>query len=155
VGKRRRITASELMKQLESDPPWVADREERDARHAARAEALDADEASLIADLAAAGICVESVYDFVGKGSAPPSSLPVLLRHLNAGHLPVLREGVIRALGIPSARALALEPLCAAYRAERDPSMRWLIANALAGMAHFDEVKGLPGIEEYAPLFRE
>ena len=50
-------------------------------------------------------------------------------------------------------RELAFEPLCIAYRSERDPSLRWVIANALAGMARFEEVRVLPGIGEYATLF--
>jgi hypothetical protein len=76
-----------------------------------------------------------------------------LVRHLNTPHLRNIREGVIRALGVPAARVLAFESLRAAYQVERDPSLRWVIANALAGMVRFDEVRDLPGIEEYAKLF--
>jgi len=147
------ITARELMRQLESDPEWVAKRDARAARHAERAKQLDADEAPLIAELASVGIAVSSVYDFVGKQLAPGRASPILVRHLGVEHHPRIREGLIRALGIPSAKVIAFDPLCDAFRKERDPALRWVIANAFSGMARFEEVADLPGIDEFVALF--
>ena len=147
------ITAQELMDRLRSDPRWVAESAARDARRAERSERLRADEASLLADLARVGVRAATVYDFVGGGPTPPEALPVLVRHLDSGHLPAIREGVIRALSISDARAVAFVPLHAAYRSEGDPSVRWVIANALASMARLEELSELPGIDEYAALF--
>jgi hypothetical protein len=154
MGKRRWITAEELMKQLHADPQWVAEQQQREARHATSTARLKADEAAILSDLTAAGIEVASVYDFLKIPSRPPGAVAVLVRHLDTPHLRNVREGVIRALGVPAARALAFEPLRAAYRVESDPTLRWVIANALAGMARFEEVRELPGIDEYAKLFR-
>jgi hypothetical protein len=154
MGKRRGITAEELMKQLNADPLWVAEQEQREARHTASAARLKEDEAPILSDLTAAGIEVASVYDFLKSPSRSPEAVAVLVRHLDTPHLRNVREGVIRALGVPAARALAFESLRAAYRVERDPTLRWVIANALAGMARFEEVRELPGIEEYVKLFR-
>jgi hypothetical protein len=154
MGKRSGITAEELMKQLNADPKWVAEQEQREARHAASAARLKADEAPILSDLAAAGIEVASVYDFLKTPLKPPEAVTVLVRHLDTPHLRNVREGVFRALGVPVARALAFESLRDAYRDERDPTLRWVIANALAGMARFEEVRELPGIEEYVKLFR-
>jgi hypothetical protein len=153
VAKDDWMTADELMSKLESDPEWVAKRDARNARRAERAKQINADEATIIGELAAVGVTVSSVYDFVGKQLAPDVALPVLVRHLNVEHHPNIREGVIRALGIPNARTLAFGPLCDAYREERDPNLRWVIANALSGMARFEELADLPGIEEFAALF--
>ena len=141
------------MRQLEADPEWVAKRDAKAARHAERAKELAADEAPIIAELASVGVTVSSVYDFVGKQLAPDVVLPILVRHLNVEHHERIGEGLIRALGIPSARAIAFDPLREAYLKERDPTLRWVIANAFSGMARLDEVADLPGIEEFAALF--
>jgi hypothetical protein len=141
------------MNRLAADPQWVADQQARDARHAATAARLKADEVSILDELAAVGIEVGSVYDFVGRSIAPPEAIRVLIRHLKYSHDPRIREGIFRALGVPSAREVAFEPLRAAYIVEHDPSMRWVIANSLSGMAQYHEVRELPGIEQYADLF--
>ena len=153
MSKKPGKTAAELMRELESDPRWVAARSEKEARLAARTEGLRAAEVPILADLSAAGVRVGSVFDLVGKATAPPGSWPVLVRHLEAGHPPRIREGLIRALGLPGARTLAFGPLCEAYRSELEPSIRWVIANTLAAMARFEEVAGLPGIGDHAQLF--
>jgi hypothetical protein len=147
------MTAEELMRQLEANPEWVAQRDARAGRHAERAKQIAADEAPIIAQLATVGVAVSSVYDFVGKQLAPDLALPILVGHLEVEHHPRIREGLIRALGIPSARKIAFGPLCDAFRTERDPTLRWVIANAFSGMARFEEVSDLPGIQEFAGLF--
>jgi hypothetical protein len=141
------------MRQLEADPEWVAKRDTRETRNADRASRIQVDEKPILDDLAAIGITVSSVYDFVGKQAAPVASFPVLLRHLNIGHQQVVREGIIRALGLPSARGVAFEPLCIEYSKETDSNLRWVIANALSGMASFNELAHLPGIAEFSGLF--
>jgi len=153
VARDDQITAEQLMRQLEADPEWVAKRDAREARHAERAKLIAADETSVISDLAAVGVAVSSVYDFVGNQLAPDVALPVLARHLKVEHHPRVREGIIRALGIPSARRVAFDLLCDVYRSERDSTLRWVAANALSGMARFEDVSALPGIEEFAALF--
>ncbi len=153
MAKEDWITAEELMNQLDGDPEWVAKRDAREARRAERAKLIAADEASVVADLATVGVAITSVYDFVGKQIVPDVALPVLVQHLKVEHHPRIREGIIRALSVPSARAIAFELLCDVYRSERDPTLRWVAANALSGMARFEEVAALPGIEEFVALF--
>jgi hypothetical protein len=153
VAKRDWITAEELRRQLEANPEQAARRDARAARHAEGGKQIATDEAPLIAELADVGLVVSSVYDFVGKQLAPNLALPILVRHLSVEHHPRIREGLIRALGIPSARHMALDPLCNAFRKERDPTLQWVIANALSGMARFEEVAELPGIQQFADLF--
>jgi hypothetical protein len=148
------MPAEALMRQLEANPEWVAQRDARAARHAERGRQITADAVPIIAELASVGVTVSSVYDFIGKQDAPDLALPILVRHLQLEHHPSIREGLIRALGIPSARKIAFGPLRDAFRTERDPALRWVIANALSGMARFEEVSDLPGIQEFAELFR-
>ncbi|MBX9681086.1 MAG: hypothetical protein K2X38_20200 [Gemmataceae bacterium] len=130
------------------------DMNDRLERRAARTARLAADEEPIIAELVAAvGVAVVSVYDFVGERIAPGEAIPILTRHLGIKHEPNVREGIIRALGIPTARDLAFKPLRDAYPLERDPTWQWVIANALAGMASFEEVADLPRIDQYEKLF--
>ena len=147
------MTAEELMRQLEADPEWVAKRDARDSRYAERESRIRAEQKPILDDLAEVGITVSSVYDLVGKQAAPAASFPVLLKHLACAYPSVIREGIIRALGLPAARAVALEPLSTAYSKEADPNLRWVIANALSGMASLSELKHLSGIEEYSAFF--
>jgi len=153
VAKREWITAGELMRQLDANPASEANQSVRDTRRAERAKRVASDEASIVADLQRVGVSVVSVYDFVGKSAAPLVAIPVLVHHLQIAHIPVIREGVIRALGLPSAREKAFEPLCVEFSKERDPTLRWAIVNALSGMARMDEVAHLSGMAEYSGLF--
>ena len=155
MAKRRGITAEELMRQLEADPKWVAGKAAREARRAAREAQFRAEEAPIVADLTAAGVATESVDDLVGKRATPPEAISILVRHLGMPYSPPLREAMIRAIGVPWARAIAFEMLCASFREERDENLRFAIANALSGMARFDEVRELPGIQAHEALFAE
>lgn len=141
------------MVQLEADPTWIANRAARKTRLADSEEKVRAEEAPILADLAVAGVKAASVYDFVGKRAAPSEAIPILVRHLGRAHSPNVREGIIRALGVPSARTAAFEILCVAYRAEPEPHLRFAIANALSAMSRFDELTELPGIEKFVALF--
>ncbi|MBX7102567.1 MAG: hypothetical protein K1X57_00695 [Gemmataceae bacterium] len=141
------------MRQLEADPKWVAEDATREARRAAREAQFKAEEVPIIADLAAVGVDAESVWDFVCKRAAPFEAIPVLVRHLGKPYSPAVQEGMIRAIGVPWARAVAFEMLCTTFQDERDPNMRFAIANALSGMALLDDVRELPGILEYEALF--
>lgn len=152
MAKCRTVTAEEFMRELQADSEYLAMRAAKDAQHAERSERIAADEAPLLAELAQAGVVASSVFDFVGRRPAPSAAHPVLVAHLRLNHHARVREGIIRALGVPTARQLAFEPLRAAYLAEPHAG-RWVIANALAGMARLDEVADLPGIEEYSALF--
>jgi hypothetical protein len=151
--KRKGITAKELMQRLEADPEWTVRRADRDQRHQERARKLAEDQASLIDELAQAGVRVQSVYDFVNHPSAGPEAIRVLVRHLGVPHLPSVREGIIRALTIPSARSQALHPLIEHFVNESEPALKWVIANGLSAMATLEELAGIQGIEEFSDLF--
>ena len=150
---RKPITAKELLQQLEADPKWVAERDARELRHRKRAEALSKDEAGLLNDLEAVGVRVSSVYDFVNSPPASLEAMLVLVRHLDIPHLPNIREGIIRALSVSSARDYAQSSLVEQFRRENDPDMKWVIANALSAMVGIEELDGLEGIIKFSHLF--
>ena len=96
---------------------------------------------------------VGSVYDFVNAGGAPPEAVPLLVEHLRRPYHPRIREGIIRSLTVRHARDLAYAPLVEAFASERDPNMRWVIANALSVFSSLEELRDLEGIDAYADLF--
>ena len=153
--KRKSITASELVHALEQDPDYRARVAERDANLDALSQVYRADEAALVAELRARGIAVGSVWDFVSTTDAPLTAIPILVAHLSESHHPRVWEGIVRALSIKSARDGAFESLKRFYLAETVENRRWLLANAIAAMAKFTEVKELPGMKEYRTLFNK
>jgi hypothetical protein len=69
---RGRLTAQELMAQLESDPEWVAGRERRDTDHR-EAVARDVEAARPVVDeLRAAGFAIEAIADLYHLRITPP-----------------------------------------------------------------------------------
>ncbi len=99
------------MRELESDPEWVAKREERERQQAKLRAVLDADELELVREICDVGYQVTSVWDLVNNTPHPhlkrnfvgeyPAAYPILLKHLGMEHHPRIREGIIRALTVP------------------------------------------------------
>lgn len=156
MAKSRSRTAAEFADELEKDPEYQKRLAERRAIAFAQGAAAGEDEQQLVAELRAGGVLVTSVYEFVGA-SVPPTpsaAAPVLVRHLSLPHIPVVREGIIRALSCSHLRSDVFEALKAGFTASTEPMERWLFANALAAMAELDELRPLlAGIQEYSGLF--
>jgi hypothetical protein len=154
VAKRWGKSADELLRELEADPNWVAAQESRKARHRMRLDAITVDIGTVLADLQAIGENVSSLAGFVNGTAEPtPSAMKVLVRHLDVEHHPAVHNSLIRALSISTAKDAAFKWLYRRFPFERDPNVKWLIANALSAMARFHELRDLPGIEEYRMLF--
>ena len=155
LAKRSKsVTAAEFMQQLESDPEWVRNRDEREAKQQERARMLAENEAPLVADLNAAGFPVASVYDFVNSANTYEAALPILADHLVREYHERIHEGILRALSVPAAKQLVGDSLIAEFQNESDPNMRFVIANALSQMYLFSEVSHIGGISEHKALFR-
>jgi len=154
VSAPKRKTAKEFVEELERDPVYRERRAAREAETAKRAVEAVQDEASLVRELGIAGVSVDSVYDFVNDVVTPLQAVPVLLRHLDVPHIPAIREGLLRSLAYSHLRPSALDRLKDLFRAAPEPGERWLIANSIAAMATLKEVADLPGVNEYAKLFK-
>ncbi|HEX2779413.1 MAG TPA: hypothetical protein VHM30_07930, partial [Gemmatimonadaceae bacterium] len=111
-----------------------------EAPRARRSAEIAVDETPLRADLAAIGIEVSSVYDFVNGDPPSPEAVPVLIRHLREPHDRRLYEVILQALSYPQLRPVALEPLTVWFLEQHDRVMRWVGANALASMATLEEL---------------
>jgi len=154
-SRKRGLTAAEFIRELDGDPEYQARLAEQERRRAALAAECATDQRDLLQELQAVGVRAESIWDFVSAGGAPLSAVPVLAAHLTEAHHPRVWEGIVRALSVKHARESALSPLLIAYRAESDPSRRWVLANAIGSMARLAEVRDLPNIDEYRALFRQ
>jgi hypothetical protein len=111
------------------------------------------DETPLRNDLAAVGVEVSSVYDFIDGDAPPEAAVPVLIRHLREPHDRRLYEVILQALSYPQLRPVALEPLVAWFLEQQDRVMRWVGANALASMATLEELDAVQGIYDFRDLF--
>ena len=105
MGKRKSVTAEELMAQLTADPEYMGGIAKRDVELDRKAKELARFERPLLADLRAAGADIDSVWDLVNTRERYPKLVPVLLAHLKREYPDKIREGIARALAVPEARA--------------------------------------------------
>jgi hypothetical protein len=127
-----RPTISELVEQVvyddRSDSPVIAELRQR-------SEELRRAQGPLLADLAAAGFSVRSVWALIDPKLPKTSALPVLLDHFSRPYPPTVREGIARALGDLAAPAGWWDQVVALYRSERDEQVKSGLAAAMAQMA--------------------
>lgn len=148
-GKSRRrggISATELMAQLEEDEDYQRRIRAAEAAREVRVRELNHAEQPIVADLRAAGVQVDSVWDLVNTAVPYPGALPILMDHLERGGYP---NRVMESLG----RALAVKPavafwdqLKARYLQPRSPGEREGAAVALAASATSTEIDDLVGL---------
>ncbi|MEM9354275.1 MAG: hypothetical protein AAGA92_14810 [Planctomycetota bacterium] len=141
MSNRKPKKAEDFLRELESDPEWVAQRDARERELAERAAVYAADEADLVAEIRAAGFGIGSVWDLVNN--APHSVLerrftagysavyPILIRHLTLSHHERVREGIIRALTVKDGGEELEQALLAQFKKETDDGLKWVLANAL------------------------
>lgn len=161
--KEKWETAAELMARLNSDPEWVKKHEEREAQRLAAEARFRAEEEPILADLAAAGCTVNSVWDLVNTSSSYPTAIPVLLKHLRQPYHSRIREGIARALTVREARGTPARQILDELKQQADDGsheVRWALANALtvaADASMTDEIEKLvnnPGYQDVQERLR-
>ena len=142
-SKRSGISATDLMAELQNDPEYQRKAQAAEAERQARAQVLREAEQPIVADLRAAGVEVNSVWDLVNTSDPYPAALPTLMDHLERGGYP---ERVMESIG----RALAVKPsvafwdrLKARWLAARDPGEEDGAAVALAACATKSQIDDL------------
>jgi len=156
------VSAAELMSRLQSDPEWVRDNAKREVEHKAaveqRREELRPEQTPLLAELAAIGVKVDSIWDLVNAKWSYPAAIPVLSAYLQRVRHPLLREGIARALTVPEARGVTGHVILADLQRPHDQSphtVRWVLANALTVVADetmADAIEGLIANDDYADV---
>jgi hypothetical protein len=132
--KKGLVSAADLLKQLQADPTFVAQAEERDKIR--RDVIRDNREAAapVIAELVALGFSIESLAELRDRGTECGAAVPVLMRWLPEVQNLDVKQDIVRCLSIPSARPRAAPVLIAEFRNSRDETptgLRWAIGNAL------------------------
>lgn len=137
------ISANELIAQLQADPDYQRKMAAAEAERQVRMQEFRRAEQPIVADLRAAGVKVNSVWDLVNTATPYPAALPVLIRHLELGGYP---DRVMESLG----RALAVKPavaywdrLKALYLASRNEGEEDGTAVALAACATREQLDDL------------
>jgi len=155
MGRSRKqsggMSAAELIAQLQRDEEYQARQAAVDAELQDRQSALRESEQPIVAELRAAGIEIDTVWDLVNAADPYPSALPILMDHLERGGYP---DPVTESLG----RALAVQPAVAfwerlktLYLASRSAGEEEGTAVALAACAtdaQLDDLIGFLSAEE-------
>lgn len=132
---KKEITVDEFLRTLEADPEFARRKAEREKELAEREAQSRRDQAPLLADLAAVGVNVPTVWNLVNTSASYRSALPVLLNHLQRPYPDGVREGIARALAIRPTRAIGwrilVEQFCRTDSANR--RVKDGLAVALAG----------------------
>lgn len=146
------ISAAELMNRLKSDPAWVQQNAEREAKHQAsvaklRTE-LGPEVTPLLAELATVGIHVACVSELINAKWSYAAAVSVLSKHLQKVRHPVLREMLARALTVKEVRGIAGRTILGQLQRadEQSREVRWALANALTEAADeeiVEEIKTL------------
>lgn len=139
--RRKKVTAAQLAATLRESPEYQARVALREDQLRAFAATFQNEEDAIAAEAAQVGYVISSVWDFVNN--APHAFLPrpftgpyeraypILVRHLRLPHHQRVREGIIRALTVNDGGSLVADALLAEFVSEKDPSLRWVLANAL------------------------
>ncbi|MHB1034183.1 MAG: HEAT repeat domain-containing protein [Pirellulales bacterium] len=139
MSNKKYETAGELMARLQSDPEWVRQNEEREARRKAIAEQYERATTGVVDDLKRAGFAVESIDELRETGTPYEAAVPIFLKWLPLVTDPRAKDSIVRALSVPWARPAAVFPLIAEFRTAPDYSVpashKWTVGNALSVIA--------------------
>lgn len=102
---------SGAMRALGDDPEWQAEVVRRRGASAQLHRILVEDARPLAIELAKSNYRVETAWDLVNAAYSYRAALPVLVEHLQRPYHPRNLEGIVRALTVPPARALAWDAL--------------------------------------------
>ena len=156
MKRRRGITAEEFRRELNNDPAYLARIAERDRRIEALAREYADEDSHIAREARKLGYKIGSVWDFINNDPHPflprpfvgpyERAYPMLVRHLRLQHHRKVREGIIRALTVRDGGRLVADALLAEFNVEKDPALRWVLANALRSAMPLKERKRHPEI---------
>jgi hypothetical protein len=105
IKRKSRITAGELMKQLQADPEYLARQKVKEEARNKRTAELGVAEAPLVKALHDVGVRVkDGVWDLVSTKANYDAAIPVLFEHLEKDYPDEILDGIARALAVPAAR---------------------------------------------------
>ncbi len=138
----KKLTAAELIEQLNADPDFAARRAREDGERQRCAEEWRRAESPLVDELQASGVAVESAWDLVNTSASYSTALPILLKHLERPYPAAIREGIARALAVPEA-AFGFVALQRLYRQESEERVKSGLAAAIAATVNDETIDAL------------
>jgi hypothetical protein len=139
---KQKTTAAELLAKLHADPKYVARKKEQNEAFQRKREEYARAEAPMVEELRAAGVPVNSAWDLVNAPNTYSQSLPILLDHLQRPYPDAVRDGIARALAVPSAK-FAWALLIQLYRQEQGNRTQQALAVALSNIADDEVIREL------------
>lgn len=137
-SRRGAVSAADLKQELEdryrNDPEYRASVDRQEAERRARREELERAERPLVADLRAAGIPVDSVWDLYEHPGLGETAYPLLVKHLRLAYPDRILNGIARGFTKGVARRHWQE-LLHIYLTEDRPDARDGLAATLSGCA--------------------
>ena len=146
--KKPRMTAAELMAELNQNPEFVARQRELEERTRRNVEEYREAAAPLLDELAAAGFVVQSVSELHQRRFNYERAVPTLLKWLPLMSNPRVKESIVRALSVPFAQQAA--PLLIeefrrvdAEQGGEQAGLKWAVGNALDVVASDDVIEAM------------
>ena len=144
MTRRKGITASELVAQLNANPEWLERRRQQQEKSDAIERAARVAEGPLVQALNEAGLgWLRSVWDLVNTDEPYSHVLPILIEHLQRDYPAAILEGIARAMAVPESRRF-WNILLRLYWQRPDVSgphnVKWAIGCALAASATDDVI---------------
>jgi hypothetical protein len=136
--KRKQQSAAELMAELSLDPAFAMNKQRREDEEHRRLAGLKEEEKPLVAELKAAGVVVETVWDFVNTSASYRAAIPILARHLSMPYSLRIKEGIARALTVPYGGSAALSAVIDEFdrqNANSEVSLKWVLGNTISVLA--------------------
>lgn len=134
TGKRRGMTAEELMRQLANDPEYQERMRLADEGRVEHTRTIDEASRPVLEALEHAGFAVFAIDDLFNQRLEYRAAVPVLMEWLPRVTNRDVKEMIVRALSVRWARPRAAPLLIDEFRTvDDDPrgSLRWAIGNAL------------------------
>lgn len=132
----KRVTASELINELENDKEFQAKRKILELEREAIAKRLTENEKPLLVALKSVGIEAKSIWDLVNTRVKYPEAIETLTQHIQFDYELRIKEGIVRALSVIEARGISNEVLFEEYyKSIKNPENElycWAIGNAIA-----------------------
>ena len=141
----KRKTAEELLSDLASDPAFQRKIRADELRRDEIESELSKEQSKLVGELSSTGVNVKTVWDLVNQSSSYPKAIPILTRHLEIPYSVGVKEGIIRALAVPGARAAwpTLVQMYASTSEAHDPRIKDALAVAIAGSSSSETLDDL------------
>jgi HEAT repeat protein len=135
---KKRLTAAELMNQLQKDPAYLVRMEAKKKEHEERIDIASAQAAPILQDLTSVGYVVQSLDELRTSKREYRAAISVLLRWLPRVQNVRVKDSIVRALSVPWSTPEVAPVLIKEFELAsnvENSGLKWVIGNALSVIA--------------------